>query len=518
MTLLPRSLVGRVTVLVAVVSLLSLVVHATLWQGQFRPIFADISASHRAQALLGRRLLASAPAHERAAVAARISDERMIVTARAPQMLRPLMPPEPMHHRDGAGRLAGMDLLDEWLGPDGPHEPPAAGPWREPGLDSLGDFDDLTTWLRRLGSRAAALLGFTDGGPQARQRGEHAMEQLRFELGPDTRVWVGPPQMRVLSYEVRVDGQPWWFTFRKPPPASPLTMALLAVLGSLVAMAGTAVVFGVVWISRPLSRFAEQLARQGSRLRPLTVDGHASTELKRLAEAFNRLVAERTQAHRVRQQLLAGVSHDLRTPLARLRLRVETQVEPAVADALSGDLRSIEHIVEQFLAYVKGDVQGDAQDTPGAHAARGEHAPLCETVAHTLSLYPLEAGLQAELEDVPLPLPDLAVQRLVTNLVDNALAHGAAPVAVRLCRDGPGGLGARLTVSDAGPGMSEEEFALAQQPFVRLQRQRSNLGHCGLGLAIVAQIAAQLQARLETVREPGGRFGIALVMPRARKG
>ena len=112
---------------------------------------------------------------------------------------------------------------------------------------------------------------------------------------------------------------------------------------------------------------------------------------------------------------------------------------------------------------------------------------------------------------VPEPwAPDLAVQRLLANLVDNALAYGRAPVGVSLRS---GAAGTALCISDGGPGMNDEDFQRAQQPFVRLTRTRSELGHCGLGLAIVAQMARQLGGSLHTVRGADGRFGITLSLP-----
>jgi two-component system osmolarity sensor histidine kinase EnvZ len=106
--------------------------------------------------------------------------------------------------------------------------------------------------------------------------------------------------------------------------------------------------------------------------------------------------------------------------------------------------------------------------------------------------------------------PDLLVQRLLTNLIDNALAYGQAPVEVSLQATADG---VQLRVTDHGPGMPLEEFDRAQQPFVRLTSARSELGHCGLGLAIVAQMGRALGGRLQALRDSEGRFAIALDLP-----
>jgi two-component system, OmpR family, osmolarity sensor histidine kinase EnvZ len=266
-----------------------------------------------------------------------------------------------------------------------------------------------------------------------------------------------------------------------------------------------ALLVSVRLIARPISQLAEDMALQSSQhhgqLQPLPVRADASMELQKLVRAFNGLAEQVSTAAAARQQLLAGVSHDLRTPLARLRLRAETQCEPAVADALTADLHALGRIVDQFLAYVQGDT-GITLGTP---------LPLDQTVRDAVLRY-AEAGqaVSAHIEPVHAVVPDLAVQRLLTNLVDNALAYGEAPVEVAL-RATPDG--AELRVTDHGKGISAGDFERAQQPFVRLTSARSELGHCGLGLAIAAQMARQLGGRLRTLRDEEGRFVIALSLP-----
>lgn len=163
-------------------------------------------------------------------------------------------------------------------------------------------------------------------------------------------------------------------------------------------------------------------------------------------------------ANETRQQLLAGVSHDLRTPMSRLRLRIETQVDPAVSDELLYDLHGLERIVAQFLAYVHGQ----------AHHEAGVMTPLRAVVEQVGS----QLGclhVRAELDTCMKPVPDLAVQRLLDNLIDNAMAHGAGPVTVRLAREAEHCV---LTVFDHGPGLSAAVFVQALQPFVRLEASR----------------------------------------------
>ncbi|MDE2080542.1 MAG: hypothetical protein KGI90_04250 [Burkholderiales bacterium] len=329
--------------------------------------------------------------------------------------------------------------------------------------------------------------------------------QTREMVGPDidVRFEPRPDNSFAAVFKLPVGGQTWWLTREYSPAGRAITGTLGVWLLLLASATVGALLISVRFIARPIGRLAEQIGRQQGLLQPLPERSDASVELQALVRAFNELARQVSAASQARQQLLAGVSHDLRTPLARLRLRAETQCEPVVADALTADLLSLERIVDQFLAYVQGD-SGPALGLP---------EPLADTVRDTLRRC-VDAGqpVVGQIEPVPLPVPDLAVQRLLVNLVDNALAYGGAPVEVTLRRTAEG---AELRVSDPGPGMSADDFERAQQPFVRLTSSRSELGHCGLGLAIVAQIARQLGGALRAERDERGRFGIVLALPQA---
>jgi two-component system, OmpR family, osmolarity sensor histidine kinase EnvZ len=132
-------------------------------------------------------------------------------------------------------------------------------------------------------------------------------------------------------------------------------------------------------------------------------------------------------------------------------------------------------------------------------------------VEQIVAQYP-SSQVQRTIAPLANTVPEIAMQRLLGNLIDNALDHGAAPVSVLLQAGDDGA--AVMTVHDRGPGMSPDEFLHAQQPFVRLDSGRSADGHCGLGLAIVAQVAEQLGGRLSLARDAQRGFGIAVHLPR----
>jgi two-component system osmolarity sensor histidine kinase EnvZ len=255
-------------------------------------------------------------------------------------------------------------------------------------------------------------------------------------------------------------------------------------------------------MARPLSNLTQQLKAQGDLLRPVPVPADAAPEIETLVHAFNQLAAAVLRADRTKQHLLAGVSHDLRTPLTRLRLRIETQCDDALANVLASDLQAVERIVSQFLAYVQGDTQ----------AAQGEPESVRAMLALVVSDYAAQGDdVRLKATQVEVELPDLALRRTLHNLVDNALAHGQPPVWLSLTeKAGPECRSVTLTVWDQGAGISAEDFDQALMPFVRLDNSKADLGHCGLGLAIVAQFAHQLGGSLERAQSKDGRFGISL--------
>jgi two-component system, OmpR family, osmolarity sensor histidine kinase EnvZ len=344
-------------------------------------------------------------------------------------------------------------------------------------------------------------------------------DTLMQELGPGyTLLEPLPPSAtageRTLRLSFELQGQRWRVDHRARPPIQVLLGTGLSWLLLAAAALGASVWMGLRFVARPLGELTERLAKQGVELQPLAEPSGATVEVRSLVESFNRLVERLRSADRTKQQLLAGVSHDLRTPLARLRLRIETQCAPEVAVAAEDELRAVEHIVSQFLAYVQGDLRGDS------HASASAFESLRSVAAHVVASYAEQGQAVQWLAAAPdRPVNSVALRRVLTNLIDNALTHGQAPIdVVWRMHPKPNTHGAcELVVWDHGPGLTEAQFKAAQEPFVRLSQQNT-LGHCGLGLAIVAQIAKQWGAELRSQRDEAGRFGIALVFAAAPSG
>ncbi|MGY0195296.1 ATP-binding protein [Leptothrix sp. BB-4] len=331
---------------------------------------------------------------------------------------------------------------------------------------------------------------------------------------PDPGVPPGWPPDTLVRARFEVDGQLWRADVIGEPP-SPLT-PLLSMLGVFTLLGGgaaLAMAMGVRWITRPLARMAEAMARQDGRIEPIHDDPATGRELQQVVHAFNTMVEAVRRQERGRRDLLAGLSHDLRTPLTRLRLRAECEAEPATYAAMTRDFDALAHIIRQFLAYAQGD---------GA-AALGRLRPIDELVRDsTAPLADRDTGTEVRVEIVgggwsDWRLPDVEIGRVLDNLIGNAIDHGRSPVTVRLAPVGIDPSTCLLSVHDGGPGIPAETFDQALQPFVRLGADAGQIGHCGLGLAIVQRLATQLGGRVIRLgpESPNG-WGVGVVLMKDR--
>jgi two-component system osmolarity sensor histidine kinase EnvZ len=432
MKLIPQSLVGRITLWIIGVSILTLVVNLVLLQFIWMRPFGKLALQTLAGRIVAMRAAIEAtPAAARPALLARFSDENFQLHAQAPA---------PVTREHSLAPRPQIELLRAAAGPD---------------------------------------------------------VDVEFGRGDERRTVV-------LSFEAA--GARYWMSSKVDPlgQAVPQTLAIwLALLGIVAVLA---LGFGARLMARPLRQIADALGEGRSELVLVPIPDGAGSEIRQVVDRYNRLVRAVVAEHQARDQLLAGVSHDLRTPLARARLRAETTLPEDEARRFVADLDAVDRVIGQFLAYVRQSQEPQI----------GTPAPLHDTVQRVLMRY-RNAGdeIGGHVDAVPLHLPDTATDRLLSNLIENAFTYGEPPVEVDVRASGHA---VELAVSDAGSGMDEEQFRRALMPFVRLDHSRGQLGHCGLGLAIVKHIADRLQARLSVQRGAGTRFEVvvAFALPPAR--
>jgi two-component system osmolarity sensor histidine kinase EnvZ len=254
-------------------------------------------------------------------------------------------------------------------------------------------------------------------------------------------------------------------------------------------------------LARPLAELTRAAARigRGEAHRPLAEEG--PRELKSLAAAFNRMARDLESIERERAMVLAGISHDLRTPLSRMRLALEMSgarnEEPQTDDmrgdfdAMVADIEEMDAIIGQFLDFARGVNEEKTPQDLGA---------LLEDLAEHYTRVGKAILLEKE-NTGPLRFARMAVRRAVSNLVDNALRHAGGPVEIELKKAAGG---AMIEVRDRGPGIPAAETERLKRPFTRLEAARGGRGGAGMGLAIVERVARAHGGSLELMPREGG--------------
>jgi two-component system osmolarity sensor histidine kinase EnvZ len=204
---------------------------------------------------------------------------------------------------------------------------------------------------------------------------------------------------------------------------------------------------------------------------------------------------------------LAGVSHDLRTPLARLRLGVEMSGAPEEEiAAMVADIEEMDRIIGQFLDFGRGDPQEAAQPVD-----------LVELIRDLAEPYRLR-GVRIEL-DLPerfsLPVRALSLRRAITNLIDNAIRYAGNDLPITLSLSVMADELA-IEIADRGPGIPATEVERLRRPFTRLENARSNTKGAGLGLAIVERVMRSHGGSLDLLARDGGGLRAILRLPLGR--
>jgi two-component system osmolarity sensor histidine kinase EnvZ len=227
---------------------------------------------------------------------------------------------------------------------------------------------------------------------------------------------------------------------------------------------------------RPITKLAEA-AEDFGKGRTVPYRPRGALEVRAAGRAFLDMRQRIERQIEQRTLMLSGVSHDLRTPLTRLRLGLAMLPEDPEVAALQADVQQMERMVDEFLAFVRGDAMEGSAPTDAVALVRG----VVDLAGPTVRLAAVEGRAE------PVEMRPQAVARAVENLVSNACRYGKR-VEVRLAYEVNG---LRITVEDDGPGIPEAQRDEALRPFIRLDRSRdpNRGGGVGLGLSIAADIA-----------------------------
>lgn len=330
--------------------------------------------------------------------------------------------------------------------------------------------------------------------------------QMQQELGPDTQVRVRVQQGPALWVLAPSLGPDW---IKIPLYAHPLRgQRIWSVLGWFfgIGLFSTAVAWVFVGqLNRPLKRLVYAARELGKGHSVRLPESDAPSEIMEVYHAFNQMAHDVEQAGRERELMLAGVSHDLRTPLTRLRLSVELLPEmDEMTEDMVRDIEDMNLILDQFLAFIR-----DGRDEPL------EETNLNDLIQETVAPYNQnEERVRLSQSDVPpVALRRVSIKRMLTNLLENAFKHGGGAVEVRAHVGGDSTAPyVVLSVLDQGPGIDPSEIEEIFNPFIRGNRARTGSG-TGLGLAIVRRIAAQHGGSVELRNRESGGVEARVLLP-----
>lgn len=256
-------------------------------------------------------------------------------------------------------------------------------------------------------------------------------------------------------------------------------------------------------LNRPLNEVVAAAGSLARGERPPALDESGPTEIATLARSFNRMVEDLARNEREREVMLAGISHDLRTPLAKLRLAVELgsgKLDAQLATSMDNAVTTLDAIVGQFMDYARG-MQDEATVVSDVDALARRAASACGVPVQWQPGAP-----------PPCRVRPVALQRALVNLLENAQRYAgtASPIELASGRDGAD---VWLEVRDRGPGLGGADAESLKQPFQRGDAARSGVPGSGLGLAVADRAMRAHGGRLELLPREGGGLSARLVWP-----
>jgi two-component system, OmpR family, osmolarity sensor histidine kinase EnvZ len=324
--------------------------------------------------------------------------------------------------------------------------------------------------------------------------------ELRSQLGPDTLVASAVNGAQGLWVGFSIDADPYWL-LAEPTRVGPMAWSTLLLWGSIALLA---TIFGSAAIARLINQPLKELSFAASRIREGEFDSHLdentlTSEIRQVNMGFNRMARELAKVEEDRAVMLAGISHDLRTPLARLRLEAEMSVEDEEAKRnMALDIDQLDAIIDKFMDYAR---PGDVKLVP---------VHLSSLVDREMAAFRDTSQIRITSRvaiDTKVMADDIELGRVLQNLFENARRYGRstdtgiARVLVSYARTGPWVI---LSVRDFGQGVDPKKLAQLTTPFFRGDAARTAATGAGLGLAIVEKAIQRMGGAFEIANAPDG--------------
>lgn len=310
-----------------------------------------------------------------------------------------------------------------------------------------------------------------------------------------------PPHARLLAFVQLSDGSPLTIRLQLPPIAPSASAAgaptpplrALAALAALILGVSLLTWFAVRIATRPLSRLADAAKALGEDPNRAAIDTRGPTEVTQAASAFNQMQQRIREHVSERTRILAAITHDLRTPITRLRLRAEQVEDEDLRQRIQSDLDAMQALAQEGMEFAR------SLDAPMPVRATDLNAML-DTVAEDARELGWAVGCTGR-ADGPCIAEANALRRALWNLVENGIKFGSrVEIAVDSRADGH-----LIRIRDHGPGLPDEEIDKVFEPFYRTESSRSReTGGTGLGLAIARNLLRAQGGDVTLANAPGG--------------
>jgi signal transduction histidine kinase len=310
---------------------------------------------------------------------------------------------------------------------------------------------------------------------------------------------------RGLQAAVRLRDGRWLLVSTVLPDRGPeLSPRLLIALLVMVATIATVTAWAVRRMTAPLAVLATAAERLGRNVDAPPLPETGSAEIRRAAHAFNTMQTRLRRLVDNRTQMLAAISHDMRTQLMLLRLRVETVEGADERDKLLATIDEMEGMLTATLSFARDEAANEER-------RRSDLGALLASIVADMAEAGLPVALVQSAESVIVPCKPQALRRAIINLIDNAIKYaGSACVTLVVTSET-----IEIRIDDEGPGIPKDELARVVQPFYRLEGSRSrDTGGMGLGLAIAASIVEAHGGELLITNREAGGLGASIVLPR----
>lgn len=364
-------------------------------------------------------------------------------------------------------------------------------------------------WLNRLSrGNYRLVLGTGDPGVEDTSgRGAEIAERIEDAAGHKypLRVEAIPGEGRRLQAHLTLsDGEPLTIDVT-PRGVMPIASWLPYVFILQMILLILCVWFAVRLAVRPLGDFAAAAAALDPNTKTPPVPETGPVEVIKATRAFNAMRDRIAHYLEERVQILAAISHDLQTPITRMRLRADMAEDTEDKRKLIKDLREIEQLVQDGIAYAR------STHGRGEKPSRIDLSSFIDSVAYDYQDTGKQVTVLSNVSGTALTKPH-ALRRILTNFIDNALKFsGAAEITIERTENEA----LVITVSDRGPGIPDDKLAAAMQPFYRLEHSRNReTGGTGLGLAIAQQLSVAIGATVRLYNREGGGLAAEVRIPK----